>query len=69
MTCPICASSTDPSYRPFCSKRCADVDLAKWMGGSYAIPSENPDDFDELLDALQNASDAPEDDDPPPRPT
>lgn len=38
MTCPICAKETDPKYRPFCSRRCADVDLARWLNGSYAIP-------------------------------
>jgi hypothetical protein len=27
-------------YRPFCSRRCADVDLARWLNGSYAIPVE-----------------------------
>ncbi len=39
MTCPICTRDTDPKYRPFCSRRCADVDLAKWLTGSYAIPA------------------------------
>lgn len=39
MTCPICDRDTDPKYRPFCSRRCADVDLAKWLTGSYAIPA------------------------------
>ena len=38
MSCPICARPTDPDYRPFCSRRCADVDLGKWLTGSYAIP-------------------------------
>lgn len=38
MACPICDKDTDPRYRPFCSKRCADVDLGKWLNGSYAIP-------------------------------
>jgi endogenous inhibitor of DNA gyrase (YacG/DUF329 family) len=38
MSCPICARDVDPKYRPFCSRRCADVDLAKWLNGSYAIP-------------------------------
>ena len=38
MSCPICKKETNPSYRPFCSKRCADVDLAHWLRGSYAIP-------------------------------
>jgi len=57
MTCPICARATAADYRPFCSKRCADVDLAKWLGGGYAIPSENPDDLDELSEALDGADD------------
>lgn len=38
MSCPICAKDTDPQYRPFCSRRCADVDLGRWLKGSYAIP-------------------------------
>ncbi|MFN7225231.1 MAG: DNA gyrase inhibitor YacG [Paracoccaceae bacterium] len=38
MTCPVCAKDTDPKYRPFCSRRCADVDLGRWLTGSYAIP-------------------------------
>ncbi|KUF10392.1 DNA gyrase inhibitor YacG [Pseudoponticoccus marisrubri] len=46
MSCPICNRETVPAYRPFCSKRCADVDLAKWLGGSYAIPSRDPEDID-----------------------
>jgi endogenous inhibitor of DNA gyrase (YacG/DUF329 family) len=34
-------------YRPFCSKRCADVDLARWLTGAYAIPAdEGPEDED-----------------------
>jgi endogenous inhibitor of DNA gyrase (YacG/DUF329 family) len=28
-----------PDYRPFCSRRCADVDLARWLGGTYVIPN------------------------------
>lgn len=41
--CPICRKPTDPAYRPFCSKRCADVDLQKWFTGSYAVPGEADD--------------------------
>jgi hypothetical protein len=42
--CPICSRPQDAKFRPFCSKRCADVDLAKWFGGRYAIPAvENED--------------------------
>lgn len=36
--CPICGKPSVPQYRPFCSKRCADVDLAKWLRGDYVIP-------------------------------
>jgi len=37
-TCPICTKPTEHAYRPFCSKRCADVDLNKWFTGRYAVP-------------------------------
>jgi endogenous inhibitor of DNA gyrase (YacG/DUF329 family) len=37
--CPICRKPVQPDYRPFCSKRCADVDLQRWFKGSYAIPA------------------------------
>jgi hypothetical protein len=38
MTCPICGKPTEQKYRPFCSSRCADVDLARWLRGSYVLP-------------------------------
>ncbi len=37
--CPICGKPADPAVRPFCSKRCADVDLQRWFRGAYAIPA------------------------------
>ena len=38
--CPICESHpVEPRYRPFCSRRCADVDLQRWFSGRYAIPT------------------------------
>ena len=43
MTCPICQTATDKAYRPFCSRRCADIDLGRWMRDSYAIPAEPAD--------------------------
>lgn len=55
MTCPICAAPADPRYRPFCSKRCADVDLSKWLRGGYAVPSEDPDDVEAAQDATEQA--------------
>ncbi|HEY0107325.1 MAG TPA: DNA gyrase inhibitor YacG [Rhizomicrobium sp.] len=36
--CPICGKPRDAAFRPFCSKRCADIDLARWLRGEYAIP-------------------------------
>ena len=36
--CPICGKPRDPAYDPFCSKRCADVDLHRWLTGNYVIP-------------------------------
>ena len=35
--CPICQKPTQDPYAPFCSKRCADVDLGRWFSGSYTI--------------------------------
>ena len=36
--CPICGKMSVRAYHPFCSKRCADIDLNRWLSGSYAIP-------------------------------
>jgi uncharacterized protein len=53
-TCPECAKPTTDKYRPFCSKRCADLDLGRWLNGSYAIPVVEEDsgslDTDETVD-------------------
>lgn len=37
--CPICGKPADPRTRPFCSRRCADVDLHRWLSGVYAVPA------------------------------
>jgi uncharacterized protein len=37
-SCPVCRKGAAEKFRPFCSKRCADVDLHRWLGGVYAIP-------------------------------
>jgi len=51
--CPICGKPAVKAYRPFCSKRCSDVDLHRWLSGRYAVPAvegegegEGPDDDD-----------------------
>lgn len=57
--CPICRKSVVQKYRPFCSKRCADVDLGRWLGGRYAIPAEEP--LSEAdLDAIISNDNAPD---------
>ncbi|MEA2857386.1 MAG: uncharacterized protein QOH98_1707, partial [Methylobacteriaceae bacterium] len=38
-----CGKPADAHYRPFCSKRCADIDLHRWLGGVYAIPAAGAD--------------------------
>lgn len=45
--CPVCGKQTAERWRPFCSKRCADVDLGRWLKGSYAIPGEPAETDDE----------------------
>jgi endogenous inhibitor of DNA gyrase (YacG/DUF329 family) len=36
--CPICGKPELRRFRPFCSKRCADIDLHRWLSGTYAVP-------------------------------
>ncbi|SLN49014.1 DNA gyrase inhibitor YacG [Roseovarius albus] len=57
MSCPICGKDTEQKVRPFCSKRCADVDLGRWMSGDYALPSQDPEDAERVVEELskQNA--------------
>ncbi len=54
-TCPICRrplpdNETAARFRPFCSKRCTDIDLGRWLNGTYAIPSTDNTDSDALSD-------------------
>ena len=49
--CPICGRPAEGEHLPFCSRRCADLDLQRWLSGRYAIPA---------------ADDGPQDDDPDP---
>ena len=42
--CPICRKNPAvEKYNPFCSARCADIDMGRWLKGSYAIPGEKAD--------------------------
>jgi uncharacterized protein len=42
--CPICGKPATEASRPFCSERCRDVDLNRWLSNSYAIPASKDDD-------------------------
>lgn len=53
--CPLCEKPTAQDYRPFCSKRCADIDLGKWVTGSYALPSEDEVTPEDLMEAELDA--------------
>ena len=41
--CPICGKPATPESRPFCSERCRDVDLNRWLSGSYVVPGRDTD--------------------------
>ena len=48
--CAICGRPRDPKYDPFCSRRCADVDLNRWLSGVYAVPVTEDEEEDEMRD-------------------
>lgn len=59
MSCPICDAATVTQWRPFCSRRCTDLDLAKWLRGSYAIASQDPEDIEQAQQEISEARDKP----------
>lgn len=50
--CPICGKPVQAEYRPFCSKRCADVDLQRWFTGAYAVPAVEQEDLSDGEDEV-----------------
>ena len=52
--CPVCRELTthENAEYPFCSKRCSDVDLGRWMTGRYAVPAIEPEELEEAAEAL-----------------
>jgi endogenous inhibitor of DNA gyrase (YacG/DUF329 family) len=42
--CPICGKPAAARHQPFCSARCADIDLGRWLKGNYSVPSDDPPD-------------------------
>ncbi|WP_264211477.1 DNA gyrase inhibitor YacG [Leisingera thetidis] len=53
MSCPICGGETQKVYRPFCSKRCADIDLGRWFNGVYSVPSQAPEDTENIVEEAE----------------
>lgn len=45
--CPICGKPAVFLYKPFCSKRCADIDLNRWLTGVYAVETDEEEEIEE----------------------
>ena len=58
--CPICSKPSHNRFAPFCCGRCADLDLGKWLKGSYAIPGPPEEADSDASPALQPPGQAPE---------
>ncbi|MBL8658532.1 MAG: DNA gyrase inhibitor YacG [Rhodospirillales bacterium] len=49
--CPICRAPSAAAFDPFCSGRCADIDLGHWLAGDYRIPASESGGADDAEDA------------------
>lgn len=47
--CPICKKNTVLEYAPFCSKKCADVDLGRWLKGNYVVHTDEAPKEEDLI--------------------
>jgi endogenous inhibitor of DNA gyrase (YacG/DUF329 family) len=56
--CPICGKDAAARFRPFCSARCADVDLNRWLSGVYAVPGRDDEAADEKPSVPKTNDDA-----------
>jgi endogenous inhibitor of DNA gyrase (YacG/DUF329 family) len=50
--CAMCGKPVDPAHKPFCSRRCADLDLHRWLKGAYVIAGEPVDDEEAPLSSV-----------------
>jgi len=55
--CPICGKPAVEAFRPFCSKRCADVDLNRWLTGAYVIPARDDEPVSDNDDSVPYSDD------------
>jgi endogenous inhibitor of DNA gyrase (YacG/DUF329 family) len=49
--CPVCGKPAQADVKPFCSRRCADVDLNRWLSGRYVVVGSDDDDSDPVEDS------------------
>ena len=56
-SCPVCSKPVSEQFKPFCSVRCANVDLGKWFSEQYAIPSTDMDENDENIESNLSKND------------
>ncbi|HWK46171.1 MAG TPA: DNA gyrase inhibitor YacG [Stellaceae bacterium] len=52
--CPICGKPADEKRVPFCSRRCADIDLGRWLKGVYAVPTDEAPDEPPAAEQKEN---------------
>jgi len=57
MACPTCRKPESPNHKPFCSKRCKEVDLGRWFSGRYAVPTEEAPQEDALTSRVEDEAD------------
>ncbi len=55
--CPICGKAASDKARPFCSPRCAMLDLGQWLGEGYRVPTDENDDETEVFSGQMDESD------------
>lgn len=60
--CPSCGKPRVHEYRPFCSRRCADLDLGRWFNGAYALPAAFDEDEDGFEHDLAASTSRPQED-------
>ncbi len=54
-SCPTCGKPSELEWRPFCSKRCADIDLGRWFNESYVVPTSiTPEDENAVVDGEED---------------
>ncbi|SDQ85301.1 DNA gyrase inhibitor YacG [Pseudovibrio sp. Tun.PSC04-5.I4] len=53
--CPICNKPAQESAKPFCSERCRQVDLNKWLNGSYSVPAVEEEFSEDDISELENS--------------